>query len=249
MANSLQFRLFDSWTLPTEMQSKFFFSPSLFFHLEEEQLPSQPSNSIRELALQIQSHKALWNHAFSWASYTTTCRVKTLCFSICTFELEVYSDFSQTAITAICSPTFPSSFFMLFIRIGKADIWNSKTEHLAVMHYSIRLQLLLACSARRSELEARQTHTFRLSSAAYCMLLLCGIGQPRCSPRGKAACCFTAIGDTHCNMLKLHLTSGQRILFSCIAVGNDKSHRLPVMIIVCSEVPELAATNSSITVS
>lgn len=77
---------------------------------------------------------------------------------------------------------FLSSFFTgLFTKFGKADIWNSKTEHLAVTHYSIRLQFRLTHGARWSgEREARQTHAFRLSSAAYCTLLSCGIAQPRC---------------------------------------------------------------------
>lgn len=157
----------------------------LVFYLGEEQLPSQPSHSIRKFEHYFRALCGIRLGILKHPTQQHEERRFSLLFSICAFEEEVYSDSKQQSSLLL---TFSPSFSPVVIpqtrqrchRSSRANTWLSRI-------------MASGCSARWSEeREARQTHAFGLSSAAYCMLLSCGKAQPRCWSRAKCPwlrCC------------------------------------------------------------
>lgn len=127
------------------------------------------------------------------------------------------------------SPSFPP---MVIPQTGKAAIRSSR-PNTWLSHI-----MASGCSARwLEEWEARQTHAFRLSSAAYCMLLSCGKAQPRCWSRAKCPwllCCRCHLPQCAAGWPEL----STRLCCSPAVGWDNKSHRIPLMITVCPEVPK-----------
>lgn len=208
----------------------------LVFYLGKEKLSSQPSHSSRELE---HGFRALCGTQLGILKHHTQQHKEQRLYALASVHLKRRFILISVKQQSSLLLTFSSSLSPVVIPQIRPR-WHPKqrAEHLAVTHYGIRLQLRLSRSARWSEeWEARQTHAFGLSSAAYCMLLSCGKAQPRCCSRGKCPllrCCRWHLPQRAAGWPEL----AAGLCCSPTVGWDNKSHRIPVMITVCPEVPK-----------
>lgn len=182
------------------------------FYLGEEQLSSQPSNGIRELehyfrALCATQLGILKHHTQQHGEQRFSSR-----FSICAFEEEVYSDFSQQQFSSYWR--FHHHFFpLLFLKPGNADPRSSKlnTWLSRIMASGCSFASRAAPGGRRSGRHVKHMPSgwAQLPTVCCCHVGKLSLGA---SP-GENAHRFSALGDTYHNLL----LAGQSFLLTCVA--------------------------------